>query len=293
MSKELLSVKNDYVFKRVFGNPNNIDALTDLLRAVLDLPEEDFHRIDIVDPQVGRRRPEDKLSILDVRVHTASGKIIDIEIQVSREVAFKERIVYYTSILLTDQMERGLKYDILKKVISIVITDFTLIDDSDAYHNRYLLCDPRTGSKFGDVFEIDTLELSKLPEESDGAELWNWLKLMTVREEEEMAELAKKSVTIGKVTACIKEMSEDEAERMFAEAREKERRDRWAEIEYGRQEGLKQGIDIGRQQGLEQGLEQGQRKRNLEIAGKMKRQGVAAEFIASVTGLSAEELAEL
>ncbi|MDR2157289.1 MAG: Rpn family recombination-promoting nuclease/putative transposase [Clostridiales Family XIII bacterium] len=285
MSRALLSVKNDYVFKRVFGNPNNIDALADLLQAVLDIPKEDYGRLDIVDPHTGRRRPDDKLSILDVRIHTASGKIIDIEIQVNREVAFKERIVYYTSILLTDQMERGLKYDVIKKVISIIITDFTLIDDSDAYHNRYLLCDPKTGSRFGDIFEINTLELSKLPKESDGGALWNWLKLMTVREEEDMAELAKKSVAIGKVTACIKEMSEDEAERMIAEAREKERRDRWAEIEYGRQEGLRQGIDIGK--------EAGRHEKSLEIADRMKRQNIPSEIITSVTDLSAEEIAEL
>jgi predicted transposase/invertase (TIGR01784 family) len=151
MSKKLLSMKNDYVFKRVFADPNNVDALADFLKAALTLPEEEYGSIEIVDPHIQRRFADDKLGILDVKLHTATGNIIHIEIQVEKEECFRERIVDYLARLLVDQMVRGGDYGDLRRVISIVITDFILIAENDNYRNRYLLADCDTGSIFSDI----------------------------------------------------------------------------------------------------------------------------------------------
>ena len=54
----------------------------DFLKAVLDLPAEDYERLTVVDPNLDREFIEDKLGVLDVKVNTSSGKVIDIEVQV-------------------------------------------------------------------------------------------------------------------------------------------------------------------------------------------------------------------
>lgn len=141
MSGKILSPKNDFVFKMIFGDHRNTDILTAFLQAVLDLPAEEYARLEIVDPHLKREFEADKLGILDVKVHTKTGKVINIEIQVSNIPEMRERIVYYTSKMITEQIGYGHQYLEIKPVISIVITDYTLVPENDDYHNKYRLYD--------------------------------------------------------------------------------------------------------------------------------------------------------
>ena len=78
MRREILPAKSDIIFKLLFGDERNIDLLTDLLKSVLDLPEDEYDEVKIVDPHLLREFDDDKLGILDVKVKTTSGKVIDI-----------------------------------------------------------------------------------------------------------------------------------------------------------------------------------------------------------------------
>ena len=44
----LLPLKNDFVFKLVFGDKRRIELLTPFLQAVLDLPAEEYKKVTIV-----------------------------------------------------------------------------------------------------------------------------------------------------------------------------------------------------------------------------------------------------
>ena len=77
--------------------------------------------------------------------------------------------------MIPKQISSSDKYNKIKRVISIIITDYNLITENDKYHNVYRLYDKDTCSEFTDVLEINTLELSKLPQNEDKSELWNWL----------------------------------------------------------------------------------------------------------------------
>jgi len=43
----LLPLKNDFVFKLVFGDKRRVDMLTAFLQAVLDLPAEEYKKVTI------------------------------------------------------------------------------------------------------------------------------------------------------------------------------------------------------------------------------------------------------
>jgi predicted transposase/invertase (TIGR01784 family) len=74
---------------------------------------------------------------LDVKLETTNGKVIDIEIQILSLPGMKERIVFYTSRMITDQISKGESYNVIKQAISIVITDYVLINGySSAGHSR-------------------------------------------------------------------------------------------------------------------------------------------------------------
>ena len=79
--KPLLPVKSDFVFKLIFGDQRNVDVLEAFLKSVLDIPDAEYDRLTIVDPHVKKESEDDKFGILDVKVHTVSGSIIHVEIQ--------------------------------------------------------------------------------------------------------------------------------------------------------------------------------------------------------------------
>jgi predicted transposase/invertase (TIGR01784 family) len=125
--KPPLSPKNDAVFKTIFGDPNNSDILTNFLQSIIDLPPEEYDCLTIVDPNLRHEAVNDKSPVLDIKLKTKSGKAIDIEIQLCNSSCLKERIVYYTSKMITEQISAGDDYKKIKSAITILITDFKLI----------------------------------------------------------------------------------------------------------------------------------------------------------------------
>jgi predicted transposase/invertase (TIGR01784 family) len=83
MASKLYSATNDHIFKRVFGDERNTDILAAFLKTVLDIPAEDYEEIKICDPIFKMEGEDDKIGILDLKVRTKSGKIIDVEMQVA------------------------------------------------------------------------------------------------------------------------------------------------------------------------------------------------------------------
>lgn len=81
----------------------------------------------------------EKIGILDVKVQTKSGNVIDIEIQLANIQHIRERIVFYLSKMVTSQIISGDKYNSIKRSIIIVITDYKMIKKNDKYHNVYNL----------------------------------------------------------------------------------------------------------------------------------------------------------
>jgi len=221
MGEKFLSPRSDLIFKLLFGNEHSVEILTDFLKSVLRLPVSDYDEVTIVDPYLLREYDGDKLGILDVKLKTKSKRTIDIEIQVKPAPEFKERVVFYSAKMIAEQVGAGEDYSLIKQVISIIITDYTLIPESPRYHNHYTLYSPETHSEFTDLIEVNTLELSKLPDDEDGTKLWNWMKFLNARSREELDMIAERSPEVKKAIVKLLELSNDERTRMLYESRQK------------------------------------------------------------------------
>ncbi|MDR1686600.1 MAG: Rpn family recombination-promoting nuclease/putative transposase, partial [Desulfovibrio sp.] len=81
MEQKPLSPKYDVVFKNIFSE-KRIAVLKDFLQAVLDLPEDAYEDIQVMDPHLLRKQKKDKPGIPDLRISLRGGKKVDVEIQV-------------------------------------------------------------------------------------------------------------------------------------------------------------------------------------------------------------------
>jgi len=223
--RRFLPVKSDVVFRMFFADERNKGLLINFLKSVICLPDDEYKEIEIVDPNLLREYPGDKLGIIDVKLHTKSRKVVHIEIQISIPPQMRERIIFYSSKLITEQIGSGDEYEKIMKVISIIIMDDTLIPESSKYHHRFTLYDPKTEVELTDIFEINTLELKKIPEVSDGTAIYDWARFIAAESEDDLIMLAEENPDFNEAVIKYRELTADERVRDLYERREKERRD--------------------------------------------------------------------
>ena len=276
MTRDILPPKNDVVFKLLFGDQRNGDLLIDFLKAVISLPEDDYSEIAVVDPHLIRKHPDKKLGILDLKIRTKSGKIVHVEIQLLDFPQIRERIVFYDAGLITDQLDAGEEYGSIKRVITILITDYVLIPESSRYHNRFTLYDPESSIEFTDLIEIHTLELPKLPETADNY-LWHWLRFLRAESREDLDMVAQASPKLKKTVVKLLELSEDEEARMIYEAEVKALRDDRARMRGAFENGVFQGKAEGKAEGRIEGKNEGKNEKALEIARNLIDIGLPVE----------------
>jgi predicted transposase/invertase (TIGR01784 family) len=238
-----------------------------------------------MDPFLKRLFKRDKLGILDVRVHTATGRIIDVEVQVKPFSTMRERILFYQAKLLAEQLHAGRPYERLRQVINVVLCNYVLLPEEKGYLHSYELRNSESGNLFTELTRIVIIELVKLTEDNGRAE-WPWLRLFTCRKREEYEMLAERHPEVRKVVGELKRLSWSERRRLIAESREKWRLDQQAREEDRFSEGLQQ----GKTEGIKEGIWQGSQEARLETARKMKQAGLPLEQITDFTGLSTEEI---
>jgi predicted transposase/invertase (TIGR01784 family) len=186
----------------------------------------------------------------------------------------RERIIFYLSKLITEQIGKGTDYENIKRGISIVITDYILAPESSAYHDQFFLYSELTKTRFSDIVEIDTLELPKLPADRSDDKLWQWTKFLAGKKTEDFTMLTQQNPAINKAVGVLMELNASQRRRMLAESREKARRDERAR--------LKGAYTSGKEEGRLEGA-----------ARAYKEMGIRIADIATKTGLSVEEIERL
>jgi len=178
MNKTILPVKSNVIFPIFFADERNIEFLTDFLKSTLTIPEEEYDEIVIVDPNLIREHPKDKLGVIDVKVKTVSGKTIHVEIQTKPFPEMRERMALYDAKMIAEQIGKGEKYKKIKQVISIVIIEKEFIPNSPSYHHRFTMYDSKNKVELTDIVEVHTLELCKIPAKEDDNRLEFWLRFI-------------------------------------------------------------------------------------------------------------------
>ena len=102
------------------------------------------------------------------------------------------RTIYSQSKLVTEQMSSGEDWSVIKRVITIVITDDIFVPEGGRYHNQFRYR-TKDGVEFSNLVEINTLDLNKLPPSDDSTDLWYWMKFIKSDDEEVLDVLAREA----------------------------------------------------------------------------------------------------
>lgn len=97
-------IRFDWAVKRLLRNKANFDVLEGLLTVLLD---RQIHIIDILESESNQQDYDDKFNRVDIKARDSKNEIIIVEVQVTRELYFLERILYGVAKAITEHMALG------------------------------------------------------------------------------------------------------------------------------------------------------------------------------------------
>lgn len=156
-------IRFDWAVKRLLRDKANFDVLEGLLTVLLD---RQIHIIDILESESNQQDYDDKFNQVDIKARDSENEIIIVEVQVTRELYFLERILYGVAKAITEHMALGELYSEVKKVYSISILYFDIGKGNDyLYHGQNTF----TGVHTGDHLQVTVKErdalVQRLPSE--------------------------------------------------------------------------------------------------------------------------------
>ncbi len=314
-------IRFDWAVKRMLRDKANFGVLEGLVTVLLG---EKITIEEILESEGNQETGDDKYNRVDIKAKDSKGSIIIVEVQLTTELYYMERILYGVAKAITEHISLGQRYSNVKKVYSINILYFDIGKGADyLYHGINTF----KGVHTGDTLQINVKENNvikmKTPEE-----VFPEYYIIRVNEFNKVA-----TTPIEEWLDYLKNgrIKDDTTTPGLAEAREKllymqmNRADQLAYerhldamavqtdafdaarieghvegLEIGRAEGRAEGLAEGRAEGRAEGLAEGEAKaeakaqqEKLESARNLKANGVPIDIIASSLGLPADEVAAL
>jgi predicted transposase/invertase (TIGR01784 family) len=302
--------KNDFAFKKIFGNENHKEILISFLNSILDFKDnQTIVDLTLKNPYQLPDIKELKETILDIKAKNKNNEEFIIEMQKKDLGDFTKRSLYYTSKAYIQQLpkpkqttdNKKIDFNQLKKVYYIAIVNFTIFDNIN-YISRHLIINQETTKQDLKDFEFTFIELPKFNKELNEinsiADKWiyfiknaNNLTIMP-------KEFQKVPFTTAFDIATQITWSQDELEVydyvMMKEMEEVSALNTAEEkgIRKGKEIGIKEGKELGKKEGLKEGKELGVKEAKIEIA-KNLLDVLDSKTISLKTGLSIKEIEKL
>ena len=329
MTENSKYVRFDWAIKRILRDKANKEVLEGLITVLIGEP---IKITDILESEGNQDSREDKTNRVDVKAKTERGEYIIVEVQLTKEKDFFQRILFGTAKNITDQISIGMDYKVIRKIYSVNILYFDFGSGDDyAYHGvttftgmtkkdavlrfnnakeeRFMavqapvrpVAGPSSVTPPDDVFpEYFLLIVNKFDEiaRTPIEEWMRYLKDAEIREDTTAPGLqaAREKLAIMSMTEKERRAYEDYMISVHAA------RDAWETLkEEGRAEGWEEGWEEGRAEGREEGREEGKKeakaeamREKMESARKLKATGLmTAEQIADVIGIAIEDVNSL
>lgn len=291
----------DFGFKKLFGEEPNKELLISFLNALLPA----HHQIE--DLEYSRNEQQgisqlDRKAIFDLSCTSPSGERFIVELQKAKQNYFKDRSVYYATFPIQEQAKRG-DWDFkLSAVYTVGILDF-IFEEDRLEGNHEVLHTVQLKNQYGEVFyDKLTFIYLTLPNFTKGVDELHTMQdkwfyafkhlheLNTIPEalQERVFKRLFNAAQIAQFKPQERKAYEDSL-KYYRDLKNVTDTAHEAGIEEGYEQGLEQGLERGREEGLEQGVEKGIE----QVAKNMLKSGLSTEQIATLTGLTQEQITRL
>jgi predicted transposase/invertase (TIGR01784 family) len=284
-----LSPRVDFAFKLIFEQHK--DMLMSLINAVVS-EKDQVQDIEIRNPYTAKMKADGKFSVLDIKAQATNGTYYNIEVQVTDDLNYDKRTLYYWAKLYSEQLISGDNYAVLQKTIGIHILNFDFLDETD-YHNMFQVRNTKSGKKLSDMLELHYIELPKVPTDFRYIQntLDRWCAFLARAErytESTLPESLSCDPMIRKAMHVFETTRLQDEELETYEARLKWLRDETSALETkylrGKAEGLAEGLAEGEAKlEAERQRSDGEKR---DMAQKMEAMGIDKKTIQQLTGLA-------
>lgn len=275
MKKLQYTFKNDTLFKMLFVQYPEL--LKELVANLLGIPLGSIEKFIIRNPEMPPENLEDKFCRLDINM-TVNEQQIDLEVQVSNEGDYPERVMYYWAREFSSALLTGQEYSRLPRTLVVSIIDYMLFD-CEEYHSFFQPLEVTRHTLLSDKMGFHFFELPKLPDDvSQENMLLLWLSLFKADTEEELEKI--KGMEVPVMSQAINAYYTITASSEFREKerlRAKARHDEAQALYNARREARREAT----------------MERNMEIARNLKKMGLPSDQIVKATDLTLNEIEKL
>lgn len=163
MLQENTYIRFDWAMKHMLRDKSNFGILEGFISVLLG---EDVKIIEILESESNQDSDTDKFNRVDIKAKNNKGHLIIVEVQLTRQLYYLQRILYGTCKAITEHINIGEKYDQVKKVysISILYCDYGQGDDY-VYHGETRFKGIHTGNDLLVNTKEDGVIVPHLPRE--------------------------------------------------------------------------------------------------------------------------------
>ena len=291
-------IRFDWAMKRLLRNKANFDVLEGFLSSLFG---KSVKIQGLLESEGNREREDDKANRVDLLALMDDKAKVIIEVQNNTETAYFQRMIFGTSKVLCDYINKGENYEHVSKVYSVNIVYFALGKGSDyVYHGKTEF----RGIHNGDILQLNPFQKEKF-EVDTVSQLFPEYYILKVNDFDKVAKSPIEEWIYYFKTGTLPENASAPG---LDKVRELLRIDRMSEAERNAYyqhlddmarlhdtvtSGYEEGHFDGKQEGRAEGLAEGIEKEKMRNAKAMKEIGIEAEKIAQVTGLPVEEIEKL
>ena len=311
-------IRFDWAVKRMLRDKANFAVLEGLITVLL---EEKVTITEILESEANQDTASDKFNRVDIKALNSKGEIIIVEVQLTRQLYYLQRMLYGVSKAITEHIHIGELYSHVKKVYSINILYFDLGRGSDyLYHgttsfigvhshdrlevntkeeNEIRLCWPE--KIFPEYYIIRVNEFNQVA--TTPLEEWlDYLKNNRIKECTQTPGLREARERLLCMTMNERDraayhahldnlrVQNDVLDTAKMEGREEGRAEGRAE---GLEEGRAEGLEEGRAEGRAEGLEEGRASAMASMVRNMRAAHLTDDEICRLSGISPEMLNSL
>lgn len=292
-------IRFDWAMKHMLRDKANFGILEGLISVLL---KDKVTIVEILESESNQDSDTDKFNRVDIKAKNSKGHLIIVEVQLTRQLYYLQRILYGTCKAITEHINIGDKYDQVKKVysISILYCEFGQGDDY-IYYGQTIFKGLHTGTDllvntkeegvivphlprevFPEYFLIRVNAYSKVPE-TPLDEWMEYLKKGIVKEDT-------RTPGLQQVREKLRVLSMTKEERRAYDQHMDNIMVQNDVLDTAREEGREEGRALGRAEGRAEGIEQGISQGIESVASNMIKLGLSDDLIKEATNLTDRQI---